>query len=434
LLQKSITLWKIQSGLKMNFPPLIRNILPLCLLTLALGGCGSATAPDFSAMSAKYANTLEQYQINMIFQNILRSSENRPVSFLDMPTINGSGSITAAPYASAFFAGGVFPANASYQAINGGLASLTPGVALTVGNNFNFTQSSLDNAVFWKGYLNELPIEMVKYFEHNHIPREVLLSLVVDEIEITKPNGESTTLINNPLRPEHAEFQKHLYKLISYGLGASLVDTSQKIGPPLSVTNLKSTFGDNSFDVMKNTGIVLQKVGNPSDLKFQPIQVSQKYKLCINKNKYENFIRQEYGDDIFCEDTLVQQTKQPSAAKKSQPRLTIRIRSTNNIFEYLGQVVKAQLSDKPYMVTLPPTANTFSNKTNASNEYALFVVYRNQSTPRPFSSIEGLDGNLYSIPSENNGYSPLAIKLLAQFMSLQKIPGSIPASPSVLLR
>lgn len=418
----------------MKLFPFICKSLPALVLALTLGGCGSTGAPDFGQMSAKYANILEQYQINMIFQNILRSSDNRPVSFLDMPTINGSGSITTNPYASAFFSGGIIPYNASYLPINGGLNSVTPGVSLSIGNTFNFTQSSLDNAVFWKGYLNELPIEMVKYFEHNHIPKEVLLSLVVDEIVITKPNGESVTLINNPLRPDHPEFQKHLYKLISYGLGAYLVDTSQKIGTPLSVTNLRSTFGENAFEAMKDSGIVLQKVSGSSELKFQAVQVSKKYKLCINSNKYENFVRQEYGDDIFCEETLAQAINKPSAQKKLQPRLTIRIRSTNNIFEYLGQVVKAQLAENPYMVTLPPTATTFSSKTNSANEYAMFVVYKNQSTPRPFSSIESLDGNTYSIPSENNGYSPLAIKLLSQFMSLQKIPGSIPASPSVLLK
>ena len=418
----------------MNFLFLVRRALPAIALSAILSGCGSTGAPDFSEMSAKYANILEQYQINMIFQNILRSSENRPVSFLDMPNINGSGSITTTPYASAFFTGGILPYNASYLPINGGLNSITPGISLSVGNTFNFTQSSLDNAVFWKGYLNELPIEMVKYFEHNHIPKEVLLSLVVDEIEITKSNGETLTLINNPLRPDHEEFQKHLYKLISYGLGAYLIDTSQKIGPPLGVSNLKSTFGDNAFEAMKASGIVLQKVGSSSELKFQPIQISKKYKLCINTNKYENFVRQEYGDSIFCEETLAQQIGKPSVDKKSQPKLNIRIRSTNNIFEYLGQVVKAQLAEKPYMVTLPPTATTFNSNTSKTNQYALFVVNKNQSTPRPFSNIEGLDGNLYSIPSENNGYSPLAIKLLSQFMSLQKIPGSIPASPSVLLK
>ena len=242
---------------KMNLLSRACRTLAAFTLMITLGGCNTPMAPDFSEMSAKYANILEQYQINMIFQNILRSSENRPVSFLDMPNINGSGSITVNPYASGFFSGGIIPYNAAYLPINGGLNSITPGVSLSVGNSFNFTQSSLDNAVFWKGYLNELPIEDVKYFEHNHIPKEVLLSLVVDEIEITKANDESLTLINNPLRPDHPEFQKHLYKLISYGLGAYVVDTSQKIGPPLTVAHLKSTFGDNAFEAMKASGIVL---------------------------------------------------------------------------------------------------------------------------------------------------------------------------------
>lgn len=418
----------------MQLLPRVREYLATIFCGLLLTGCGSVGTPDFGQMSSKYANILEQYQINMIFQNILRSSENRPVSFLDMPTINGSGSISTTPYASALFSGGIFPYNASYLPINGALNTITPGVSLTVGNSFNFTQSSLDNAVFWKGYLNELPIENVKYFVHNHIPKEVLLSLVVDEIIITKSNGETITLINNPLRPDHAEFQRHLYKLISYGLGAYMVDTSQKIGPPMNVANLKTTFGDNALEAMKSSGIVLQKVGKSSELMFQPVQVSQKYKLCINTNQYENFVRQEYGEGVFCQETLAEEVTKSNPEKKLQPKLSIRIRSTSNIFEYLGHVVKAQLSENPYMVTLPPTATTFKSTMAGSNEYALFVVSKNQSISRPFSSIEGLDGDVYSIPSTNNGYSPLTIKLLSQFMSLQKIPGSIPASPSVLLK
>jgi hypothetical protein len=385
-------------------------------------------------MSAKYANMLEQYQINSIFQNILRSSENRPVSFLDMPTINGSGSITVTPNVNALFTGGILPYTSAYSPINGSLNTITPGVALSVGNTFNFTQSSLDNAVFWKGYLNELPVEMVKYFEHNHIPKEVLFSLVVDEIIITQPNGEKTFYINNPLRPDYPEFQKRMYKLISYGLGAYLVNTSQKIGPPMTASSLKATFGERPFEAVKDTGIVLQRVESASQLTFQPIQISRNYMICIKSNKYENFIREEFGSKIFCEETLAQEFKQQSALKKNQPKVEIRIRSTNNIFEFLGQVMKAQLADPPYMVTLPPTATTFNSSKKTSNEYALFVVEKDKPKARAFSTVEGLDGSIYSIPSQNNGYSPLAIKLLSQFMSLQKIPGSIPTSPSVLLK
>jgi hypothetical protein len=121
--------------------------------------------------------------------------------------------------------------------------------------------------------------------------------------------------------------------------------------------------------------------------------------------------------------------------KKNQPQLILRTRSTNNIFEYLGKVVKAQLrSNDPYMVTLPVTAGTYNPKNGQSNQYALLVVNKDKTTTKPFASATSLFGGKYFIPGENIGYSADTIRLLAQFMTLQKIPGSIPSSPAVLLK
>lgn len=404
------------------------------ILIFGLGACSTASTPDFSQMSAKYANILEQYQINMIFQNIVRSSENRPVSFLDMPSINGSGSITVNPYASAFFSGGILPSNSSYLPISGGLNSITPGVSLSVGNTFNFTQSSLDNAVFWKGYLNELPIQTVKYFEHDHIPKEVILSLIISQLEITEPNGKTTVLINNPLRPEYPEFQKQLYALVNAGLGAYLIDSTSKLGPPVNIQQIRARFGDASPEKMKEAGIAMKQISGAPNYLYQPLLISKEYKLCLNKNLYANFVTQQNDKGWYCQETYDLEDAKRIAAQKLKPSLTVSIRSTNNIFEFLGQVVRAQLEDPPYMLTLPPTEKTFNMNRGQTNQYALFVTDKNKDTPRPFSSIESLNGNTYTIPSENNGYSALSIKLLAQFMSLQKIPGSIPPSPAVLIK
>ena len=413
----------------------IRKYLTLSMASFLLGGCTSTLTPDFGQMSAKYANSLEQYQINMIFQNILRASENRPVSFLDMPTINGSGSIGVTPSVSGFFTGGAIPYNASYQVIQGGLSYATPSTSLTLNNTFNFTQSSLDNAVFWKNYLSELPKETVKYFSHNHIPKEVLLSLVVDEIVIFETNGKTSVLINNPLRPEHPQFQQSLYKLINDGFTAELIDTSEKLGPPITMEKVTPRFGETAFVMFKDSNITLKSVGSPANPLYQPIQVSSMYKLCINSDQYANYLpTKKYGQTFYCENNNQEDLAKTSAAKKAQPTLIVRIRSTNNVFEYLGKVITAQLAENPYLITLPPTANTFNSNRGKLNQYALLVVDKDKLTPKPFAVIEGLDGDIYSIPSENNGYSSLSIKLLAQLMSLQKVPGSIPASPSVLLK
>ncbi|WP_128112481.1 hypothetical protein [Polynucleobacter necessarius] len=346
-----------------------------------LSGCGSTLTPDFGEMSAKYANTLEQYQINMIFQNILRSSANRPVSFLDMPTINGSGSIGVTPSVSALFTGGAIPYNASYNVIQGGLSYATPSTSLTLNNTFNFTQSSLDNSLFWKGYLGELPKETVKYFSHNHIPKEVIMSLVVDEIELIQANGKSTVLVNNPLRPDHAQFQQYLYKLIDDGLTATLIDTSEKLGPPLIMEKITPRFGEKAFTMFKDANITLKQMDKTQNPTYQPIQVSSKYKLCMNTNNYANFLPTKYfGVTIYCEDDLQEDLKNTSAAKKQQNTLIVRIRSTNNVFEYLGQVIRAQHADKPYIVTLPPSANTFNTNRGSLNHNALLIVDKDKPT------------------------------------------------------
>ncbi len=419
----------MQLRFKLNY------FLAYCAIGFLSAGCTSALTPDFGEMSAKYANSLERYQINMIFQNIVRSSENRPVSFLDMPTINGSGSIGVIPSVNAMFSGGAIPYNANYNVIQGGLSYAVPSTTLSLNNTFNFTQSSLDNAVFWKSYLNELPRETVKYFSHNHIPKEVLLSLVVDEFEILYPNGKSTILINNPLRSDHAQFQQFLYKLIDNGITAQLIDTSEKLGPPLTVDKVAPRFGDKAFVMFKESNISLKKVSDSDNPLYQPIQISGKYKLCINSDQYANYLpAKKYGEKLFCEETSEDSLLKTSAAKKQQPTLIVRIRSTNNVFEYLGQVARAQLADKPYLVTLPPTKDTFNSQADTLNKYALLIVNKNKPSPNDFATIEGLAGGLYSIPSVDNGYSTLSIKLLSQLMSLQKIPGSIPASPSVLLK
>jgi hypothetical protein len=412
----------------------IPKAITIAWFTALLGGCTSTLTPDFGQMSSKYANTLEQYQINMIFQNILRAADNRPVSFLDMPTINGSGSIGITPSVGALFTGGAIPYNASYNVIQGGLSAVTPNTSMTLNNTFNFTQSSLDNAVFWKGYLNELPLETVKYFADNNIPKEVFFSLVIDEIQFVQPNGQKQTYINNPLRPDYPEFLKQLYGLINEGLGANLIPSLLEIGPPMTIEKFKPQLGEKGLEFLKESGITLKKVDGPQKYMFQPVQMSQQYKRCINVDKYENFIAQQYPKGLYCQETVVEMMDKQDPLKKNQPKLNVKLRSTNNVFEFLGQVVKAQLAEKPYLVTLPPTAGTFNDNQDKVNRYALLVVDKDKPTKKPFSSIEGLDGDVYSIPSENHGYSSLSIKLLSQLMSLQKIPGSIPSSPSVLLK
>jgi len=43
-------------------------------------------------------------------------------------------------------------------------------------------------------------------------------------------------------------------------------------------------------------------------------------------------------------------------------------------------------------------------------------------------------GNAYSVPLTDNGYSAVVFDLLSLLVTMNKIPGSIPASPGILVK
>ena len=119
-----------------------------CLLGMAavvavLSGCGSTNSTTFRSMSAAYREVVEAYSNDNILINVVRASQKMPVSFLDIPSIMGTGNVSAN-------AGVTATANSISTMSN----TLTPNVGLTVSGGYTFTQSSLDNATFMKPFLS----------------------------------------------------------------------------------------------------------------------------------------------------------------------------------------------------------------------------------------------------------------------------------------
>ena len=422
----------------------LRKFLLGCSAVGVLTSCTTPVTPDFTEMSANYASILEQYQLNSILINIIRASSERPLSFLDIPSINGSGNVTTSP-----------SLNASLNGLIGGVAggvtginSISPSLSLSFGNSFNFSQSSLDNATFLRGFLSPIPVETAKFFISDNLPREVMFSLVIAAIEIKQPDGKSVKYINNPLLPEYPEFKAELYKLLSYGLTVDQVQEEAakppmpparsspggRIPPPpmpgggynSSFPGMGSPYGGmgGGYGGMGGMG---GGFGGGS-MYGQPYPHTQ-YKVCVDENKFANFVKQEFSPGIFC-----RASAESSNKKGSKAELILTMRSTHSVFEFLGQVVAAQNQAVPYMVTLPPSDTTRPRKAGQENQYALLVVNKNLGNTKSFASVKNLDGDIYSVPAENNGYSPMVIRIISQLLSLNKIPGSIPSSPGILLR
>lgn len=122
-------------------------------------------------------------------------------------------------------------------------------------------------------------------------------------------------------------------------------------------------------------------------------------------------------------------------SSKKGTRLYLKIRSTSGVYNYLGNVLNAQLQPKPYIVTVPPVSLGDKYISSDPNKYAVLVVKQDGKEGRPFAYIDDfLSGSSYHIPQLDSGYSRRTIQILAALQTLQKIPGSSSPSPSVLIR
>lgn len=414
-----------------------------------LGGC-SAPSPSFSDMSQVYQAEVEKYQNNNLLLNVVRASKNMPLSFLDIPNVIGTGSLSETVGLGAFIYGaspssvsGFFsPAAASAF---GTSSYYNPSASISVGRSFNFTLSSLQNAQFEKGFLEKISLDVVHFFTSDHVSKELLFLLLIDRFEFVSPDGKKNKLLNNPLLPGYADFQKQLRKLVDGGLTTEVVTTQVKVGPPIRPDQLLDKNGLVSYVGLADKNIVLQDVSGGKQKEFQLFQNVKQARFCFAPTQYQSEIVEYFGEGMLCANPLgfnehkSASAEQPKSVKKTikseAKPLLISLRSTKDVFQYLGEVYDVQTSSKnPYTVGLRKWVDKGNSKLELSDELSpLFVIQTGSPRERVVASI-GYDGTEFYVPTQNSGYSVYVINLLSQLVNLLKIPGSIPASPAVLIK
>lgn len=421
------------------------------ILSLGLVGC-SSVSPDFADMSQTYQRTIEKYQNNNLLLNIIRSSQNMPMSFIDIPSVIGTGNVSETAGISGLIysaSAGSGPSGLFTAAAGGGYAAsyYMPSVSLTLGRSFNFTQSSMENAQFEKEFLSTIPIQTIHYFNKRHTPREFIFTLAIDEIIIKEPNGTTKRYYNNPTVGNFSEFQTLLRQLVSYGLTTEILKLDSPVGPPLEIAKIEMTLGQ----------IILQYVGikDKDKLNFKPVseknsnlyQISQEKEVprfCFDPVAIEvKDVQREFGETMFCQSSLsnskqkienigITGTVSKDNSKKS---ISLILRSNKDVYRYLGEVFIAQSQGDPRMEFLTTPVILKNGKGQITNEQVPLLVIKKdpEIATKTIASIE-YDGAVYAIPAQNNGYSAMVLDILSQFLSLNKIPGSIPPSPAVLVK
>lgn len=398
-----------------------------------IGGC-TLPSPSFNSMAAEYQNTVEQYNFNNILLNVVRASDGLPLSFLDIPSIVGTGNFSAS-------VGGTWT-NSSLGA--GVFSAATSSLSLTVpstqiGSSFNYTQSSLDNATFQASFNSKIPLTTVNYFAAGNVPGELLLYLMVGSISLVKPDGSVEMYINSPYSNSYDKFQTLLNYLVKYNLTTQVNQFETPLGPKLSQTLAATVMP--AYLSAKNAEKMQMKffpaVGK-QEAYYQLMQMNEVITLCFGESSFKDEIRKEFGDSYFCSKPVASSKEKienpgitaDAAPVKGKTSIAFGVRSNRDIYQYLGEIIKIQNSKPNFQVTVDPTGDLPGQQPVL---VPLLVVKKNQNLNNPLARVT-YRGNTYEIPSSDNGYSPTVINIMAQLLNLNKVNGSIPASPAVLIK
>ncbi len=416
-----------------------KKYFTLCVFSiLLLQGC-SSTNPSFSDMSQSYQNLMESYNLNSTLLNVVRASKNRPLSFLAIPSITGTGSINESAGLSANIlsslpstVGGFFSAGAGTY--------YTGGAQATLGRSFTFTQSSMDNAEFQRQILTPISLETINYFNSRHTNKELLFSMTLSAIEIKYPNQAPEIYNNYPDSRSYGEFQNLLHRLVQNGLSTQMLETKENIGPLMpKIFRNKEVF--QYLDAKDKQNLSLEEVSTLDGTRFQLVQTHRKANICFVRNADAQEVIAEFGDSFFCFNHFDAYDKKKKYAALNEStnehhhKTSIRFitRSNHEIFDYLGAILRAQIKN-------PENIPSINNKTPSTDDVPLIiknipilVIEKNKSSSKALATT-AYDDDVYSIPVENNGYSAVVVNLLSQLLALNRVPGSIPPSPAILIK
>jgi len=423
-------------------------LLPI-VAALTLSGCAPTGSTSFRDMSSAYRDVLESYANDNVLLNIVRSSKQMPVSFLDMPSVVGTGSVNAQAGVAGFISSAAPSSFAGFFSATAG-SSIGPSVGLSVNNGFNFTQSSLDNAQFMSAFLGDIRPDVIASLTNNQVgPRSILYSLVIDTIEIrNSKNVILTKYFNNPYLPNYNEFQKALYTLIQAGLSTEIVPTKQILSAPMNAESLNRNLLA-TVNAQNVPGVMVEPIKTGGVTNYQIVRVVPTTRMCLNKTAELETLGKRFAESAYCNvqttGTLSQPLMPGVAAKLADAGvdkdslLVIKLRSTRNVFDFLGTLVNLQNGDQKTQIKVLNSDEIATNPKLLDDESAasalpLLIVQKGSNASGKALTSVTYQGETYTVPADSNSYTRQVLTMVSQLLTLNKVPGAIPASPAVLIK
>jgi hypothetical protein len=232
-------------------------------------------------------------------------------------------------------------------------------------------------------------------------------------------------------------------------LTVEVVTTKTAISPPIDPSSLQKSFHGfgSSIDAgLINGSVVLDQIKFKGSNAYQLSRVTSIPRLCLNKFRTQEILGDLLNQSAYCNDSPKYNRQGHDFSKtlaflseilpeKKDMEIVISLRSPGNVFNFLGSVVKAQLdSEHAKTINVQPSGSVFDpyNKKYYSPQ-PLFMVYKNARLPNPAATVI-YRGDTYQINGDDNTYTNDVMEFVSTLVTIAKIPGSIPASPSVLVK
>ncbi|MFN8095610.1 MAG: hypothetical protein U0599_25910 [Vicinamibacteria bacterium] len=198
-------------------------------LGTALAASGCVSAAQISQRTVNYNVAVESARNEMLLLNVIRARERRAMVFTGLTRISGS-LRKEAQVGIAGTVGQGMPNN----------AAVAPSFGVSDAPSFDI--AVLDSQEFTRGIMTPITFELVEYFWDQGYPREILLYLGVERVEVDCGQERPLALQNDPTDRTFGAFRA-LVEAISDDASWADEDTNALVGPPLDASQVSQLPG-----------------------------------------------------------------------------------------------------------------------------------------------------------------------------------------------
>lgn len=423
----------------MNFKLFAISLTALAAIN-ALTGCATVE-PSMSSMAVNHNATVDQIERDTLLLNILRAADDEPLTFTTLSYISGNGSASAT--------GGYSDSWSSFFAK---IANVGSNASLSVSRGFSYSIGSLDTEQFSRSFLADVPMDRLFYFsEGTSLDNAMLWTLALQGVYLQRqgPNGPNMRmeLRNSPDPEQWSAFQKVLTESMSQGLAMEEVPFDTPVGPRMSrsdaiyqINNVISAWNPQSWSpTMAGAAkpMLVDVGGKDPEATHQLVMRSTKITFCYSPAQIQDWI---YDGQRLCtkNGTKAAWTElhknRVNAGGSPQPVpmewQDINVRSPREIFYFLGRIVRPQI--RTGAQSLMVGDSSVNAKKTPKPLLTVLCSFEDKSA-EPLAQATHR-GRTCHIPRGDDSYSAQVLQYLSLLITLSKVPGAVPTSPTVLVR